>query len=111
MLKVFVTGGNAGIGFALCRQLVVEHNCHVFLGSRNAEKGAEAVKALQDATDGRGGSVELVTIDVSDDRSVQKAVLDLMVLLSCIVNIYGSHDNTSPSHLTSPINELTNEFK
>ena len=72
MLKVFVTGGNAGIGFALCRQLVVDHNCHVFLGSRNAERGAEAVKALIDAADGRGGSVELVSIDVGDDRSVQR---------------------------------------
>ena len=38
--KIIVTGGNAGIGFALCKQLVIEHGCHVFMGSRNAERGA-----------------------------------------------------------------------
>ena len=29
---ILVTGGNAGIGLALCRQLVVEEGCHVLLG-------------------------------------------------------------------------------
>ena len=31
---VLVTGGNTGIGFALCRQLAADHGCHVYLGSR-----------------------------------------------------------------------------
>ena len=33
--RVIVTGGNAGIGFALCKQLVSEDGCFVYLGARN----------------------------------------------------------------------------
>lgn len=43
---VFVTGGNTGIGFALCKQLVLEDGCYVFMGSRSVEKGQEAIKSL-----------------------------------------------------------------
>jgi NAD(P)-dependent dehydrogenase (short-subunit alcohol dehydrogenase family) len=35
---VLVTGGNAGIGFALCRQLVADHNCTVIMGARSKGK-------------------------------------------------------------------------
>jgi NAD(P)-dependent dehydrogenase (short-subunit alcohol dehydrogenase family) len=35
MKRVLVTGGNAGIGLALCRQLCVDHGCHVIMGSRS----------------------------------------------------------------------------
>lgn len=35
MKRVLVTGGNTGIGLALCRQLSVDHGCHVILGSRS----------------------------------------------------------------------------
>ena len=31
MKSILVTGGNAGIGLALCRQLAVDHGCHVFM--------------------------------------------------------------------------------
>lgn len=44
--KVVVTGGNAGIGFALCQQLIVEHGCYVFMGSRSVERGEAAIKSL-----------------------------------------------------------------
>ena len=48
MKQVLVTGGNSGIGFALCKILVSEHNCYVFLGSRNADKGYQALKNIQE---------------------------------------------------------------
>lgn len=53
------TGANTGIGLALTKQLVSEHNCHVYLGSRDAERGA---KAVEDVKKTAGGSVELLTI-------------------------------------------------
>ena len=43
---VLVTGGNAGIGLALCQRLVVESGCHVYLGARSAEKGKAAVAEI-----------------------------------------------------------------
>ena len=58
--RVLVTGGNSGIGLALCRQLATEHGCHVLMGSRDTARGEAAVASL-------------VTIDVSDDASVAAA--------------------------------------
>ena len=37
--KVVVTGGNSGIGLALCEQLATENGCYVYMGSRSAERG------------------------------------------------------------------------
>lgn len=71
--RVLVTGGNAGIGFALCRQLAVENNCHVFLGSRNAAKGQRAVEAIAAAAPQVADRVEFVEIDTGDDASVMAA--------------------------------------
>ena len=70
---VFVTGGNSGIGFALCKQLSKEHNIRVFMGSRSVERGEQAVKEAES----EGAKLELVHIDVSDKDSIAKAVEDL----------------------------------
>ena len=48
MKSVFVTGGNTGIGEALCRILVRDHGCYVYLGSRNVERGAKAVADIKE---------------------------------------------------------------
>jgi NAD(P)-dependent dehydrogenase (short-subunit alcohol dehydrogenase family) len=67
-----VTGGNAGIGFALCRQLAVEHGCRVFMGARSIERGEDAAKSIR-LPEGCDGSVEFVHLDVSLDVSVTAA--------------------------------------
>ena len=36
---IVVTGASAGIGLALCKLLIRDHDCYVYLGSRNVEKG------------------------------------------------------------------------
>ena len=36
---ILVTGASSGIGLALCKLLVRDHDCYVFLGSRNLQKG------------------------------------------------------------------------
>ena len=47
MKKVLVTGGNKGIGLAVCRQLLAAHpDVYVLLGSRDKSRGALAVKQL-----------------------------------------------------------------
>ena len=62
--NIMVTGGNAGIGFALCKQLVVEHGCRVFLGSRNADKGMDAVRDIRKAlSEDCSNLIELVVVD------------------------------------------------
>lgn len=60
--RILVTGANSGIGLALTKQLVADHGCHVYLGSRSAERGLEAVEEVKKTA---GDSVELLKI-VSD---------------------------------------------
>jgi NAD(P)-dependent dehydrogenase (short-subunit alcohol dehydrogenase family) len=43
-----VTGGNKGIGFEICRNLAGAE-CTVLLGARNAERGQQAVRQLEQA--------------------------------------------------------------
>mmetsp|Transcript_8608 Transcript_8608/g.25270 ORF Transcript_8608/g.25270 Transcript_8608/m.25270 type:complete len:294 (+) Transcript_8608:48-929(+) len=71
--RVLVTGGNTGIGLALCKQLVAEDGCHVYLGSRNAEKGAAAVKSILAAAPEAEGKLELIQVDTSSAASIAAA--------------------------------------
>lgn len=98
--SILVTGGNAGIGLALCRQLAVNHGAKVYLGSRNAEKGAQALKSITDAHPDVAGNVEVLEIDVSDDSSVKAAAGKLKtggVTLYALVNNAGIGLQTAAS--------------
>ena len=75
-LKVFVTGGNDGIGKALCHQLARNHNIHVFLGSRNEQRGKDAIKDIMEGAP-EDTQVDLVIIDVGSDESVQAAAASM----------------------------------
>jgi len=71
-----VTGGNQGIGYALCKQLAVEHDCHVFLSARSPQKGMDAVSKIEKAigsTPGCKGSIDFLKLDTSDENSVALA--------------------------------------
>ncbi|MEU6265481.1 SDR family oxidoreductase [Saccharopolyspora shandongensis] len=63
-----VTGANKGVGLATARQLA-ERGLTVLLGSRDAERGAQAAEVLA----GAGLAVRPLRIDVTDDASVQEA--------------------------------------
>jgi NAD(P)-dependent dehydrogenase (short-subunit alcohol dehydrogenase family) len=77
--RVLVTGGNTGIGFALCRQLAAEHGCHVYLGSRSLDKGRAAVQAILGSHP--NARCELVQIDTGSDESVSSAAAAVKALL------------------------------
>jgi len=102
--NILVTGGNTGIGLALCKLLATGKqpasefptppvpSCHVFLGSRNAEKGAAAVKSIVDEFPNVAGNIEMLQIDVSDDASCAAAAAALKakgVTLYALVNNAG----------------------
>lgn len=75
-MKVLVTGGNQGIGYALCKQLALEHDCHVLLSARSQQKGLDAVSKIETAIgtkQGCKGSVDFLELDTSDDNSVAAA--------------------------------------
>jgi len=89
---ILVTGGNSGIGLALCKLLIRDHGCYVYLGSRDATRGASALKALVDEVPDKSGQIEVVQIDVGNDQScttAAKSLQDKRVNLYALVNNAG----------------------
>lgn len=60
-----VTGGNRGIGFAICEGLAAR-GLHVVLGSRDEANGEEAARSLRQ----QGGSVRVESIDVAEPDAI-----------------------------------------
>lgn len=95
---ILVTGGNTGIGYALCKQLVLEDNCTVYLGARNADRGTKAVRDIQDlaqqsCVSEKAKNIHFLLIDVSDDASVQEAAATLKAQLGGSGSLYGLVNN------------------
>ena len=72
---------NSGIGLALCKILVRDHSCYVYLGSRDVSRGNEAMKKILE--EGRNldksNKIEVIQIDVGDDESCISAAKSLEV--------------------------------
>lgn len=68
MITALVTGGNRGIGYAVCEGLALE-GIKVLLGARDAALGKEAAATLK----AKGLDVEPVAIDVSNQESILEA--------------------------------------
>lgn len=74
MRRILVTGANKGIGLAIVERILAEHgDTFVFLGSRDPARGREAAASLVGAHAAFQDRIEVVALDVSDDRSVADA--------------------------------------
>uniref|UniRef100_A0A7S2KUU2 Uncharacterized protein n=1 Tax=Zooxanthella nutricula TaxID=1333877 RepID=A0A7S2KUU2_9DINO len=71
--RVLVTGGNKGIGWALCRQLVAEKGFQVLLASRDGKRGEAAVQSIVDQHPECAGKIRALELDVSSGPSVAAA--------------------------------------
>jgi len=87
---ILVTGGNSGIGLALCKLLVKDHSCHVYLGSRDASRGNAALKTILDEVPDKSDKIEMVQIDVGNDESCISAA---QVLKAKGINLYALVNN------------------
>lgn len=90
--RILVTGGNSGIGAALCKLLVTEHSCFCYLGSRDTAKGEAAVKQIVDAFPAVGDRIQMLRIDVNDEATIAAAAEFLQaegVKLYALVNNAG----------------------
>ena len=99
-----VTGGASGIGRAITAALAA-HGSHVLIGSRTTDKVDQAAKQLnQDAEgDNENPKVAGVTLDVTHDNSVERAVrkaVDLFGRLDILVNSAGVMLRTPTFDLT-----------
>ena len=70
---ILVTGASSGIGLALCKLLIRDHACYVYLGSRNVAKGETAKKTILEEVPDKSNMIEVVQIDVGNDFSVKAA--------------------------------------
>jgi NAD(P)-dependent dehydrogenase (short-subunit alcohol dehydrogenase family) len=66
MTTTLITGANKGLGLQTARQLIAAGHT-VYVGSRDAERGREAVASLGSP------NARLVQVDVTDDASVEAA--------------------------------------
>ena len=74
MRRILVTGANKGIGRAIATAILEQHDdTFVFLGSRDEARGREAAAAIAQRHPASAKRVEVVALDVSDDRSVAAA--------------------------------------
>ena len=93
MKRILVTGGNKGIGRAICERLLSQYpDTYVLLGSRNLERGQQAVQAILNDIPSSQGRVQCVTIDTASDESVKTAaaiIADQFAPLYGIVNNAG----------------------
>ncbi len=72
MRRILVTGANKGIGQAIAKAILEEHDdTFVYLGSRDAERGRAAAASLP------RGRVEVVALDVAADASVAAAAKEV----------------------------------
>mmetsp|Transcript_51157 Transcript_51157/g.136610 ORF Transcript_51157/g.136610 Transcript_51157/m.136610 type:complete len:273 (-) Transcript_51157:93-911(-) len=90
--RVIVTGGNTGIGLALCKQLASENGCYVYLGSRNIDKGAVAIRSILETAPECEGRLELVQVDTGSDESVAAAAATVQASLGSEL-LYGIVNN------------------
>ena len=80
-----VTGGNQGIGYALCFALA-EAGAAVVIGARNAERNEAAVADLRAA----GHAAQSVYLDVTDYSSWQAAIAAIDTPIDILVNNAGT---------------------
>lgn len=78
MRSVVVTGGNKGIGLAIVQAILEEQaDVFVYLGSRDAARGEDALRGLVAAHPEWEKRARVLPLDVQDDESVEAAARSL----------------------------------
>ncbi|NML66104.1 SDR family oxidoreductase [Hymenobacter sp. RP-2-7] len=109
MKTVLITGANKSIGFEAARQLL-QQGYYVYLGSRDAQRGQQAVAQLR--AEGLT-QVELLTIDVTDSASIAAARATLgqkTPVLDVLINNAGISGGMSQPAVSTPIGTIKEVF-
>jgi NAD(P)-dependent dehydrogenase (short-subunit alcohol dehydrogenase family) len=109
MKSALVTGANKSIGFEVARQLA-QKGIYVYLGSRNLEKGLEAVNKLK--AEGLN-NVANIQLDISNDESVKNARAEIgkkSKTLDILINNAGIYGGYPQEALTATIDQFKDTY-
>jgi NAD(P)-dependent dehydrogenase (short-subunit alcohol dehydrogenase family) len=71
---IFITGGNAGLGFETVKALCQSSQAYtILLGGRNGDKAAAAAQKLQTEFPTTASILTPVQVDIEDDASISQA--------------------------------------
>lgn len=110
MKTVLITGANKSIGYETARQLL-QNEYYVFLGSRNIDKGLQAVEKLK--SEGLT-NVKAIQLDVTDDESVKKARIEIgerTEILDALINNAGINGGWPQAALEASIDQFKQVFE
>lgn len=103
--SILITGANAGLGKETARQLALQkETTRVIMGCRNPQKAEIAKRELEEST---GKEIfEILIIDVSDVKSVKKAVNELHGTIDALIMnaggmVWGSSEKITASGMNS----------
>lgn len=105
MKTVLITGANKSIGFETARQLL-QQGYYVYLGSRDLQRGQQAVSQLQ--AEGLT-QVEPIEIDVNDLNSI-KAARDVLGQKTVVLDVLINNAGISGG-MTGPLEMGISEFR
>ncbi|GIZ41177.1 hypothetical protein CKM354_000449200 [Cercospora kikuchii] len=71
---VLITGGNTGLGLEIVKALYTSDRAYdIVIGSRNVQRGEDAIASVKQETPDSKSSLSLVQVDISSDESITAA--------------------------------------
>ncbi|KAJ7189994.1 NAD-P-binding protein [Mycena pura] len=101
---ILVTGGNSGIGYETVKQLLLK-NAKVYLAARSPEKGAAAIKTLEEETQKKAIFLQLDLADLKSVRAAAETFLAQEERLDILFNS-GGVMISPPEQLTAQNHDL-----